>query len=230
MKYHIDFEIDLRRNEGKGLYIALEGIDGSGKTTQAEKLADYFRSKGREVVQTREPRKEGVVGDLVHQILKGEVKVPPKAFQYIFSADRVIHHEELILPTLEAGKIIISDRSFWSAVVYGILDKSEDYDYKEVNQLLIAQSILSMYHQFTVPDYTFYLDISVDSAMGRIEEKHKNAPKEIYEEKNKIVKVRKGYEWLLSEFGEEITSVDGEKHIDEVTKELADILEASGRI
>ena len=81
MRYHLEFDIDLRRNEEKGLYIALEGIDGSGKTTQAELLTKYFEGKGKEVIRTREPRKEGIIGDLIHEVLKGQKKIPNKAIR-----------------------------------------------------------------------------------------------------------------------------------------------------
>lgn len=227
MKYHIEFDIDLRRNQEKGLYIALEGIDGSGKTTQADLLTKYFEGKGKQVIRTREPRKEGIIGDLIHQVLKGEKKIPNKALQYLFSTDRVIHHEEVILPSLKEGKIVISDRSFWSAVVYGILDRSQEYDYDDANQLLIAQSILSMYHQFTVPDFTFYLHISLDEAMRRIKQKHETDTKEIYEEREKIEEVGKGYDWLLEKFKGELTLIDGEKSVQEVTEQLIGEIEKS---
>ena len=55
MKYHIEFDLDFKRNPYKGLYIAIEGIDGSGKTTQVGKLAEYFEKQGREVLKTHEP-------------------------------------------------------------------------------------------------------------------------------------------------------------------------------
>ena len=86
MKYPVNFEIELKKNAYDGLYIALEGIDGSGKTTQVEHLAEYFRKQGREVVTTREPRKVGFIGDLVHKVLLGEVKLPATSLQYLFSA------------------------------------------------------------------------------------------------------------------------------------------------
>ena len=222
MKYKVDFEIELLKNQEKGTYIALEGIDGSGKTTQAHLLSEYFKSQGKEVILTREPRKEGIIGDLVHKILKGELKMPSKAFQYLFSTDRVIHHEELILPALKEGKVVISDRCFWSAVVYGILDKSKDYEYKEANQILVAQSILSFYHQFTAPDYTFYLHIGLDEAMKRISRKHKKDAKEIYETVDKIESVRKGYDWLMKKFDTEIIEIDGEKLVENVTQQMID--------
>jgi len=219
-KYHIEFDLELRGNPYGGIYVAIEGVDGSGKTTQAEKLTEYFEKTGKQVIRTREPRKEGIIGDLVHQILRGERKMSPKALQYLFSTDRALHHEEVIEPSLKEGKVVISDRCFWSAVVYGILDKSEEYGFDTANQILIAHSILSMYHQFIVPDFTFYLDVSLETALARIEKKHESSPKEMYEVKEKIEKVKKGYKWLLENFGDEIVKIDGEQSIGDVTKEI----------
>ncbi len=216
MKYHVSLDIDLKRNPYDGRYIALEGIDGSGKTTQAEKLAQYFRNQGKEVVLTREPRKEGVIGDIVQQVLTGKVKIPPAALQYLFSTDRVLHHEEVIEPALKSGKIVISDRCFWSAVVYGILDRVGKYNREAVDFLLISQSILSAYHQFMVPDYTFLLRVTLDSALARIS--GKDDEKEIYEDKTKLAKVSEGYDWLALEFPKEIVVVDGEGSVEEVTR------------
>lgn len=219
MRYNVNFDIELKKNSYGGIYISLEGIDGSGKTTQVKKLSEYFKSKGKEVVVTREPRKEGLVGDLVREILLGNVKVPSVSLQYLFSADRAIHHEELIIPSLKKGKIVISDRCFWSAIVYGILDRTKGkYDKSDADLLLISQSILSFYHQFTVPDYSFYLRISLKESLKRLSLKKEE--KEIYEDKSKISKLLTGYDYLKERFTKEITVVDGEDSIDEVTRKV----------
>ena len=218
MRYHVEFDIDLKRNPYQGLYIAVEGIDGSGKTTQTEELSEYFRKKGREVVQTREPRKEGLIGDIVQKVLTGKVKMPSVGLQYLFSTDRVLHHEDVIIPALKKGKVVISDRCFWSAVVYGILDRIGSYDSTVPNFLYISQSILSMYHQFIVPDYTFALDISLKTALTRISKKDDKI--EIYEDRGKLNQVLKGYDWLAKQFPKEITVVNGEGEVGKVTKEI----------
>ncbi len=223
MRYHIDFDIDFKRNTYGGLYVAIEGIDGSGKTTQVEKVASYFEKQGRDVVRTREPRKNvGVIGKLIGEILHGNEKIPPVAFQYLFTADREIHHEELITPSLKAKKVIVSDRCFWSAVPYGILDRDGGLDENTAQYILVAQSILSMYHQFTIPDVTFYLDIPLAIAMGRIKSKERKG--EIYEDKKKLSKIIEGYNWLLKKFENEITLVNGEQSVKEVTEEIIRIL------
>lgn len=219
MKYHIEFDIDFKRNTSDGLYIALEGIDGSGKTTQIERLYDYFTSQGKEVVRTREPRKdEGLIGELIQKILHGKTKIPPVAFQYLFSADREMHHEELILPSLKAGKIVLSDRCFWSAVPYGIMDHGGNFDENTAQYMLVAQSILSLYHQFTIPDITFYLDLPLEKAMQRLTDD--NDTKEIYEDKHILEKTIKGYNWLLQKFPEEFRVIDATKPVTEVTEEI----------
>ena len=219
MKYHVEFDVELRKNPYKGLYIALEGVDGRGKTTQLTRLHAYFKRDGREVVGTREPRKqEGVIGDLIQKILQGKTKIPPVAFQYLFTADREMHHAELVIPALKAGKVVVTDRCFWSAIPYGLLDKKSDLDENTVEYMLAAQGILSMYHQFVVPDYTFYLDIPLDVAMKRI--LAEGETNEIYEERDKLEKVIKGYKWLLKEFEKEFVVIDGQKGVEEVTGEI----------
>ncbi len=221
MKYHLDFDIDLKRNPHPGKYIVLEGVDGSGKTTQVEKLRAHFEHMGKKVIAVREPRKEGLIGDIVQKALYGKVTLPAVAMQYLFSADRSMHHETVIEPALKVGTIVISDRCFWSAVVYGILDKTGGKYNKgeqDLNAFLIAQSILSMYHQFIVPDCTFYLKVTLQTALSRIEKEEKK--KEIYEEEGKLAKIIEGYDWLVTKFPTEFVIVNGERPVKEVTEEI----------
>lgn len=223
MKYKVNFEIELRKNTFGGLYIALEGIDGCGKTTQLDCLKKYFDEQGKEVVLTREPRKSGIIGDLVQKVLTGEEKLPSVSLQYLFSADRAANHHDVVLPALKEGKVVITDRCFWSAIVYGILDRtSGNYDKSDTDLLLMTQSILSMYHQFTVPDYTFYLKIPLKESLKRLREKKE--VKEIYEEDDKISKVLTGYEYLKNRFESEITVINGDQPVEKVTKEIVSII------
>lgn len=223
MKHHIEFDLELRKNPYKGLYIVLEGTEASGKSTQLKELASYFKKQGKEVVTTREPRKEGIIGDMVHKILLGDLKLNPVAFQYLFSADRMLNHTDVIEPALKEGKVVISDRNFWSAIVYGILDRSEKGFKKEsMDQLLVAQSILSFYHQFIVPDFTFYLKIPIEVSLKRL--RGKSEMKEIYEEEDKIRTIIKGYNFIAKNFSEEITPINGTQSIDQVTKNMIEII------
>jgi len=119
---------------------------------------------------------------------------------------------------LKRGDVIISDRCFWSAVVYGILDRVGKYDSETPNFLYISQSILSMYHQFIVPNFTFALSISLKTALKRISEKDDII--EIYEDKEKLKKLIVGYEWLAKQFPQEVTVMNGEGDFEEVTRRM----------
>ncbi len=220
MKYHIEFDIDFKRNPYKGLYIVLEGIDGSGKTTQVEFIKKYFEERGREVVTTREPRKDkrSLIGKLIQEVLYGQTGISPIAFQYLFSADRQMHHEEVVIPALKEGKVVISDRCYWSAIPYGLLDKEESVESGAIKRSLVAQSILSFYHQFIVPDVTFYLDVKLKTALERIASG--DGAKEIYEDGAKLKRAIKGYEWLMKEFPKEFTVINAEQAVEKVTEDI----------
>lgn len=218
MKYNVNFDITLKKNPYPGTYIALEGIDGSGKTTQVEKLAEYYRSQEKEVVVTHEPRRDGAMGDLVKSVLTKQVVIPKVAIQYLFAAQRATFMEEVIVPALKTGKVVISDRCFWSAIPYGLLDKYESEKEENADQLMAALSILSMYHEFIVPDISFVLEVTVDTAGERLEAKGKAA--ELYEQREKLVKLQKGYEFLLAQFSDALVKIDAEKITDDVTEEI----------
>ena len=219
MKYHIEFDLDFKRNKAPGKYIVIEGIDGSGKTTQVERLTEYLRKQKKPVVPTREPRKgTGLIGELIQKILQGKTTIPSIAFQYLFTADRAMHHAELILPSLAKGDIVVSDRCFWSTIPYGIMDREGAFDPKTAEFLMISQSILSFYHQFTIPDYTFYLDVPLDLAMKRL--KAADGETEIYEHRGKLAKTLKGYDWLLQKFPKEFIVIDAAKSVEQVTEDI----------
>ena len=219
MKYHIDFDLDFKRNKEKGIFIAIEGIDGAGKTTQA-KLVSEELAKANNVHLTKNPT-DGLIGKFIREVLAGKVDIPPASFQYLFSADRQVQQVE-VLKDLKDGKIIITDRYFWSAIVYGIVDR-EDLDFNQVgNLLLVSQGILSMYHQFLIPDITIFLDIPMKIALDRLNDK--KIEKEIYENEEKLKKIEKGYKWLINKFPNEFTIIDGTKSEKQITQEIIKII------
>ena len=103
-------------------------------------------------------------------------------------------------------------------MAYGPVDR-DGVDYKnEATFQLIAQGVLSMYHQFIIPDTTFYLDVSVKTGLLRVKDAAKE--KELYENTEKMEKAKKGYKWLLQEFPKEITIIDAEKSVDTVQNSI----------
>ena len=219
MRYHIEFDLDFKRNTYKGLLIAIEGIDGAGKTTQAKLLSKEL-SKKYNIFETKNPT-DHEIGQLVRRVLSGEIKIPPIALQFLFSADRQVQQVEII-ERLKNGEVIILDRYFWSAVVYGSVDLSGANFEESTNQLLISQGILSMYHKFIVPDITIYLKIPIHEVLERI--KVKKDKLEIYEHEDKLRNIEKGYNWLVDKFKNEFRIVDGTRNEGEISKEILDII------
>lgn len=219
MKYHIEYDLELKKNPFPGRYIAIEGVDASGKTTQVEEVKRYLEKKGKSVRVVSEPSDKGATGKLIRDILAGRERIPLTAFQFIYTADRTIQFENDIVPALKEGGIVLSSRCFWSAIPYGVMDKGEsEYKDADANLLMMAQGILSMYHQFIAPDNTIYLKISAETACDRLSDMDKT--KEIYEKKSKLEKLVKGYDWLAKRFPEEISIVDGERSIERVTEDI----------
>lgn len=216
MNYNVSFDVEFRKHSYPGKFIVIEGIDGSGKTTQVAKVVESLKSQGKDVVITKEPT-DGEVGQLIRKMLSGKVEFTPVAFQYLFAADRVMHMEE-VENLLKGGKIVVSDRYFWSAIAYGLADK-KGMDFENSKEVsLVAQSILSMYHQFLLPDYTFYLKIPVDVSLSRLGKMDKE--KEVYEKKENLEKVYVGYEWLAEKFPDEIMVIEGTQDVKDITQNI----------
>ena len=108
-----------------GMFIVLEGIDGAGKSTQAKMLAKWFENKGYEVVLTKEPT-DTAFGKLIRRLVltggkEGIIdgaRISKEAEALLFAADRAEHVKKLIEPSLKAGKVVISDRYFYSSLAY----------------------------------------------------------------------------------------------------------------
>jgi dTMP kinase len=148
----------------KGFLVALEGIDGSGKSTQAELLAASLEKDGRQVVLTREPT-QGPAGQKLQSYLLGPSRhLSPAEELDLFMADRREHVAQVIKPALERGKVVITDRYYYSSVAYqGALGLDPD-------DILAANEAFA-----PAPDLVFILDLPVTEAMARLARKGKAA-------------------------------------------------------
>jgi dTMP kinase len=138
-----------------GLFIVLEGIDGTGKSTQAKQLAEWFREQGREVIASREPT-DGPWGTKIRATAATGRLSPEEELDY-FLRDRREHVEQLIAPALAAGKVVILDRYYFSTMAY---QGSRGVDPTEIRRQNEAFA--------PVPDLLFILDLDVDTALTRI--------------------------------------------------------------
>lgn len=219
-KYHVEFDLDFKRNSYPGKFVVLEGIEASGKTTQVKLLGKKIKGS----VLTKNPTEDNEIGIFIRKkVLAGKTNLPPVSYQYLFAADRAIQQEQII-NLLKKGKTVISDRYLWSSVAYGIADR-QDMDYKNWEDVTLAAfSALSMYHQFLAPDLTIYLDISLEESLKRIKGSRKHT--EIYDNHEMNKKIQKGYKWLIEKFPNEFIVVDGDgdRAENEITEELVSLI------
>lgn len=159
----------------KGAFIVLEGIDGSGKDTQAKLLAAYLKRKGKRVLLTSEPS-HSVVGKFAREQLQHR-RMSQRWMQLLFAADRQHHVEHDILPALKAGKVVICDRYSLSSLAYGSVS-------------LPLAWLKRLNHTFPKPNLTIILDIPAEVGLRRVRGKRSL---ELYERKNLLAKVRRNY-------------------------------------
>ncbi|BCX48433.1 thymidylate kinase [Haloferula helveola] len=137
------------------MFIVLEGIDGTGKSTQTRMLAEWLREQGREVVTSREPT-DGPWGKKLRESASTGRLSPEDELEY-FLKDRRQHVDELIRPSLDAGKVVILDRYYFSTMAY---QGARGFDPAEIRR---------RNEEFApVPDHLLILDLDVDSAIERI--------------------------------------------------------------
>jgi len=153
----------------KGLFITFEGIDGSGKSTQARLLLDRLKSEGRDVVFTREPGGTGVkISEKIRNVVLNHTSMEMvwKTELLLFMASRAQHIEELIAPSLKKGMIIICDRFADASVAYQGHARGLDMDWIKKLNLFACGDIW--------PHKTFLLDISADVFTERKKKENKS--------------------------------------------------------
>lgn len=106
-----------KRNARNGLLVAFEGIDGTGKSTQLRLLAEWLRAQGEDVLETREPT-DSVYGRRIRELYLSRAGVTPEEELVLFIEDRKLHVKELIRPALKAGRIVLTDRYYYSTAAY----------------------------------------------------------------------------------------------------------------
>jgi dTMP kinase len=137
------------------MFIVIEGIDGTGKSTQAQQLAAWLREQGREVIVDYEPTL-GVHGKKLRDSFVNGRLAPEEELE-LFLADRREHVEQVIAPALAAGKTVILDRYYFSNMAY---QGAVGFDPAEIRRRNEAFA--------PVPDLLFILDLDVDTALSRI--------------------------------------------------------------
>jgi dTMP kinase len=140
----------------RGVFICIEGIDASGKTTHAHRLVENLRSKGLDAVYTTEPTSGEIGKYLRNHILQGQERVPSVIEALLFAADRIEHVENTVKPALQEGKIVVSDRYIYSSLAY---QGAAGLDLKWIEEI----------NKFAVlPDLAVYIDIPAEVVFERL--------------------------------------------------------------
>lgn len=142
-----------------GLFFTFEGIDGVGKSTQANLLEEYLRELGHDVVRTFEPGGTELGQEIRQLLLHRKGEVAPRAEAMLFAADRAHHVATKIRPALEAGKVVMSDRYLDSSVAYQ--GAGRDLSMEDVRNLSLWAS------GNLLPNLTILLDLDAASARSR---------------------------------------------------------------
>jgi len=196
------------------LFIVFEGIDGAGLSTHSHLLYEYLLERGYNVVLTKEPT-DGLIGGLIRACLRGEWKTDPLTLQLLFVADRSHHVNNLILPALKKGKIVVSDRYMFSSIAYGTVSYG-DYEWlKLINS------------KFPVPDLILILDAPVEVALRRI--RRTRFGFELFENA-RLEEVRRIFYKIANEYGGFVISTDRsiEETQQEIRERVNEVLERRG--
>ena len=195
-----------------GLFITFEGIDGSGKSTQARMLADRLRAQGRDVVLTREPGGSTGAEEIRALVLEGDPdRWSPETEILLFTAARRDHLEKTIAPALAAGRIVVCDRFADSTRVYQGVTRGD------------LRAVVDQLHGLMIgrePDLTFVIDM--DPAVGLSRAKGRGTAEERFEDFGEAmqVRMRDAFLALAREFPARCRMIDGTRDLDAVAADV----------
>ena len=206
------------------MLITLEGIEGSGKTTQLKHIEAFFTRRGMETVVTREPGGT-VVGEKIRAVLLNPdiEQMAPLTELFLYEADRIEHLEKIIRPALAAGKIVLCDRFFDATVVYQGFGRGLD--------LVMIDRLHAMILGGLKPDLTILFDLPPETGLDRAWNQVSNGDrsgKEMRFEKEKLAfhrSIRDGYLALARQEPERFVVVDAGADLNAVRAAVTALLE-----
>lgn len=197
----------------KGFFITFEGCEGSGKTTQAEYLFSHLQDSGYECLLTHEPGGT-VLSEKIREILlhASHTTMKPLTELFLYLASRAQHTEEVILPALRKGWVVISDRYADSSLAYqGIARELPTELVLQLNEVATKK---------TTPDLTFLIDIEPETGLDRLEGKDRIENEEL----NFHARVRDAYLKIAAMDNERIRIITGNRKKKDIFSEILKII------
>lgn len=196
----------------KGLFISFEGIDGSGKSTQARLLADHLRDAGRDVILTREPGGSPGAEEIRALVLQGDPdRWSAETEILLFTAARRDHLERTIRPALAAGKVVICDRFADSTRMYQGLSRGD------------LRGVVDRLHDLMIgvePDLTILIDMDPTEGLSRA--LSRKGAEERFEDFGEDLQkaMRAGFLALADEFADRFRVLDGARAVEAVAADV----------
>jgi dTMP kinase len=190
-------------------FVVLEGLDGSGTTTQLNRLSSYCLENGIDSIRTFEPS-DGFIGLAARAVLEKREKVDPLTLAQLFAADRR-EHVKMMNEQLENGKWVFCDRYLFSSLAYQSLH-------------LDFETVLDLNKEFPLPGYCIYLECSVETSSSR---RDKRESIDLFEKEALQKQVMSLYERAFTTFypeGKGFYKINGETGADEVFQEIINVL------
>jgi dTMP kinase len=199
----------------KNLFIAFEGIDGCGKSTQAKLLAESLTKAGHKVHLTCEPT-TGRIGSMIRDAFNNKMKADHRVIAGLFVADRLDHllnEEDGIIKMINEGYTVITDRYYFSSYAY-------QGTHMPLHWVIEANSLSA---QLLRPDLNIFIDIQPELSMKRLNKNRTSL--ELYETLDNLNKVREKYmeAFDILKDKEIITTVNGDAAVEEIASEILDI-------
>ncbi|MBN1258286.1 dTMP kinase [Candidatus Peregrinibacteria bacterium] len=182
------------------MFIAFEGLDGSGSSTQSRLLAERMEKNGHAVLLTKEPTGDTPIGKMIREILQHKWEAAPHTLQLLFTADRAEHLRTQIEPALQNGQTVITDRYLFSTLAYGAMDVRMGW-LRELSRF------------FRIPDITFLFKLDPRECIRRIT--GRGSDFELFERHEKLAKVWENYEKIAADFPN-FHIIDATKSIEEI--------------
>jgi dTMP kinase len=196
-----------------GKFITFEGIEGCGKSTQIQLMAEWLTSLGRGVTLTREPGGT-VLGERIREFIKTGTSAKffsPKAELLLFEASRIQHVEEIILPALGCGNDVLCDRFYDSSTVYQGAARRIPWEYVSFLNNFASGGL--------VPDFTVLIDITPEESVARLAVRGGKIDRIELESMEFFRDVREGY-LLLARSDPRFLIIDGCRDIDDIRGEI----------
>lgn len=202
----------------RGFFISLEGIEGSGKTTQAKLLTEYISSCGFDVLLTREPGGT-TIGEKIRDLLldNESAKMTSITELFLYLASRAQHVRETLMPALMQGKVIVCERYNDATLAYQGFGRGLDLD-MITNLLEIATDKLE-------PNLTLVLDLDVEKGLVRASKRGNRADRLESEDLSFHKRVREGYIFIAKRFPERIKVINANDSIKNVHNKVREIVD-----